>query len=157
MRRVALALFGTVTGLVMLLGFKTHPQSAALPAAVSTSGTGGSGTSGSSGGATPAASGTAAGTSKTGTRTVTGNTVDTQWGPVQVRITVTNGKITAAQAVNYPNNNSLDQQINSFAIPALNQEAVSAGSAQIDAISGATVTSGGYIGSLQSAIDKAGL
>ncbi len=55
----------------------------------------------------------------------------------------------------YPNDNFRDQEINSYAIPILNQEAVQAQSGQIDAISGATVTSGGYIQSLQSAVDKA--
>lgn len=56
-----------------------------------------------------------------------------------------------------PENTPRDQQINAYAIPVLNSEAVAAGSARIDAVSGATYTSGGYITSLQSAIDKAGL
>jgi uncharacterized protein with FMN-binding domain len=79
------------------------------------------------------------------------------YGPVEVQITVKNGKVTAAQAVQYPQDSPRDQQINSYAIPVLNQEAVSAGSAHIDAVSGATYTSGGYVTSLQSALDKAGL
>jgi uncharacterized protein with FMN-binding domain len=79
------------------------------------------------------------------------------YGPVQVQITVKNGKVTAAQAVQYPQDSPRDQQINSYAIPVLNQEAVSASSASIDAVSGATYTSGGYVSSLQSALDKAGL
>jgi uncharacterized protein with FMN-binding domain len=54
-------------------------------------------------------------------------------------------------------NDPRDQEINSYAIPQLNSEAVSAGSAQIDTVSGATYTSEGYITSLQSALDKAGL
>jgi uncharacterized protein with FMN-binding domain len=164
MKRVALALFGTVAGLVMLLNFKTHTSTASIPAAVATTGpntggtTSGSGTS-SSGTSSAPTSGTSASkaASSTGTKTVTGDSVDTRWGPVQVQITVTNGKITAVQAVDFPQNNGRDQEINSYAIPALNQEALAAGSAQIDSISGATVTSGGYISSLQSAIDKAGL
>jgi uncharacterized protein with FMN-binding domain len=76
---------------------------------------------------------------------------------VQVEVTVTNGKITAAQATQVPNGNGRDQEINSYAVPVLNQEAVQAQSAQIDAVSGATVTSDGYIQSLQSAIDQAHL
>jgi uncharacterized protein with FMN-binding domain len=74
---------------------------------------------------------------------------------VQVRVTVTNGKVTKAQAVVYPQNNSRDQQINAYAVPTLNQEAVQAGNANIDMVSGATYTSTGYIQSLQSALDKA--
>jgi uncharacterized protein with FMN-binding domain len=65
--------------------------------------------------------------------------------------------VTSATAVVYPNGNPRDQQINSYALPKLNNEAASASSARIDMVSGATVTSTGYLGSLQSAIDKAGL
>jgi uncharacterized protein with FMN-binding domain len=170
MRRVILALLGTVTGLVLLLGFKTHSPTHTIPAAVATGpatpGTGSAGTgspgTGSAGSGASAGSGSPSGkasssSAASGTRTVTGDAADTQWGPVQVQITVTNGKVTAAQAIVYPQNNERDLEINSFAIPALNQEAVAAGSAQIDMISGATVTSGGYLTSLQSALDKAGI
>jgi len=169
MRRVVLALFSTVTGLVILLGFKTHSPTSTIPAAVSTTGptgssdsgdtdTGGaaSGSAGSSASSTPTATASTSSASAA-TKTVTGDSVDTQWGPVQVQITVSNGKVTTAQAVVYPQNNPRDQEINAYAIPTLNQEAVSSGSAQIDMVSGATVTSGGYISSLQSALDKAGL
>ena len=91
------------------------------------------------------------------TRTVTGQAFPTIYGPVQVKITVTDGRITAATAVQYPQDTPRDYQINSFAIPQLNQEAVAAGNAKIDAVSGATYTSGGYIGSLQNALDQAGI
>jgi uncharacterized protein with FMN-binding domain len=67
---------------------------------------------------------------------------------------VKNGKITASQAVVYPQENPRDQEINSFALPQLNSEVVQAQSGNIDAVSGATVTSDGYIQSLQSAIDQ---
>lgn len=89
--------------------------------------------------------------------TFTGDNVMTRWGPVQVRITVSKGKITQSQAVVYPWSNPRDQEINSYALPVLDQEAVQAQSAHIDMVSGATVTSGGYIQSLQSAIDQAHL
>ena len=79
------------------------------------------------------------------------------WGQVQVQITVANGKITKAEVLQVPWNTSRDMQINSYAVPIYNQEAVQKQSAQIDAISGATVTYGGYVQSLQSAIDKAHL
>ncbi|GAA1415764.1 FMN-binding protein [Streptomyces thermospinosisporus] len=88
-------------------------------------------------------------------RTVTGDVADTQYGPVQVRITVTGGKITKAEAVQAPKGGQSDQ-ISSNAIPKLNQAAVTAGNAGIDAVSGATYTSAGYKKSLQSALDKAG-
>ena len=159
MRRVILAVVGTVAGLVVLLSFKTHSTSAAAtpPAAIS-------GTTGQAGApaATPSASGSSSASSSPSSiagaaKTVTGTATDTIYGPVEVQITVKNGKVTAAQAVQYPQDSPRDQQINSYAIPVLNQEAVSASSASIDAVSGATYTSGGYITSLQSALDKAGV
>jgi uncharacterized protein with FMN-binding domain len=70
---------------------------------------------------------------------------------------VQNGKITKAQAIQYPQENPRDQQINAYAVPQLNQEVVQKQNAGIDAVSGATVTSNGYIQSLQSAIDQAHL
>ena len=162
MRRVILAIVGTVAGLVVLLSFKTHSTSAAAtpPAAISgtvgqASAPTGSPSASSSSSSSPSASkspSSIAGAAKV----VTGTAADTIYGPVQVQITVKNGKVTAAQAVQYPQGSPRDQQINSYAIPVLNQEAVSVSSASIDAVSGATYTSGGYITSLQSALDKAG-
>ncbi len=166
MRRVILAILGTAAGLVALLSFKSHTSTAAatLPAPVSNQASQATASA-----ATPSASSSARRTSSgrpsssspassaTLTKTVTGNAVDTQYGPVQVQITVKNGKIIAAQAVQYPQDSSRDQQINSYAIPMLNQETVSASSAHIDAVSGASYTSYGYVTSLQSAVDRAGL
>jgi uncharacterized protein with FMN-binding domain len=165
LRRVILAICATAAGLVLLLSFKTHAQSgvtgaspaadpgsptpgpeasSAAPAGAAKSGAAPSGTAKS----TPAAA---------GAQTVTGAVWPTIYGPVQVKVTVADGKITAATAVEYPLDTPRDQQINSYAIPQLNAEAVAAGSARIDTVSGATYTSQGYIGSLQSALDKAGL
>jgi uncharacterized protein with FMN-binding domain len=70
---------------------------------------------------------------------------------------VSGGKITDAKAVVYPQGNPRDQEINAVALPMLHDEVIKAQSAQIDTISGATVTSDGYISSLQEALDKAGL
>jgi len=70
---------------------------------------------------------------------------------------VADGKVTAAQAIEYPEGTPRDYQINEYAIPLLQQETVGVTTPQIDAVSGATYTSEGYIGSLQSALDKAGL
>ncbi|MET7488037.1 FMN-binding protein [Streptomyces sp. NPDC005538] len=88
-------------------------------------------------------------------KTVTGEVATTEYGPVQVRITVAGGKITKAEAVQAPSGGTSDQKT-ALAVPKLNQEAVAAGSAKIDSVSGATYTSGGYKQSLQSALDKAG-
>ncbi|HEY7277319.1 MAG TPA: FMN-binding protein [Trebonia sp.] len=167
MRRVILAICATAVGLVLLLSFKTQTQSGvtgASPAAALGSPAPGNDAASPSASASPAASGSAkSGTAGSGTagsaaaKTVTGAAWPTIYGPVQVKITVADGKITAATAVEYPLDTPRDQQINSYAIPQLNAETVAAGSAQIDTVSGATYTSQGYVGSLQSALDKAGL
>jgi uncharacterized protein with FMN-binding domain len=83
--------------------------------------------------------------------------VQTGCGPVQVRITLSGGKITAATAVQAPGSTPRSRQITADAVPKLNQEAVTAQSARIDAVSGASYTSQGYTQSLQSALDKAGV
>ena len=166
MSRVILAVVGTVAGLVVLLSFKTHSTSAAATPPAAISGTSGqastpaatpSTSSGSGGGKKSAKASSSPSSVTTTAKTVTGAAVDTIYGPVQVQITVNNGRVTAAQAVQYPQDSARDQEINSYAIPVLNQEAVSASSAHIAAVSGATYTSGGYVTSLQSALDQAGV
>lgn len=87
--------------------------------------------------------------------TVNGPAVDTRFGPVQVQISVLAGRVVSATAIVYPQTNGRDQEINSRAIPVLQQETVSAQSAQIDTVSGATYTSDGYRTSLQAALDSA--
>jgi uncharacterized protein with FMN-binding domain len=74
-----------------------------------------------------------------------------------VSITVADGKITAVDVPQYPDGNHKDEEINADALPTLKQETLSAQSADIDMVSGATVTSDGYLQSLQSALDQAGL
>ncbi|MFJ2302838.1 FMN-binding protein [Streptomyces sp. NPDC087787] len=112
--------------------------------------------SGSSSGAPSGSSSSgAAGSGAAQARTVTGDTAQTDYGPVQVRITVSDGRITKAEAVQAPQG-GLSGQKSELAVPKLNQEAVAAQSADIDTVSGATYTSGGYKKSLQSALDKAG-
>jgi len=90
------------------------------------------------------------------TKTITGDAADTRYGPVQLSVTFSGKKITQIQVLQYPTETGRDQEINSYAIPQLNQQAMSAQSANIDGVSGATYTSEGYQQSLQSAIDKAG-
>ena len=153
MRRVILAIVSTVVGLVLLLTFKTHSTSGtgSPPAAIGTPSAGSaSGASGSGGG-----SDAGGGTGTAGATTVTGAAASTIYGPVQVQIMVKGGKVTAAKAVEYPQDTPRDSQINAFAIPVLDREAASVGSAAIDMVSGATYTSRGYITSLQSALDQA--
>jgi uncharacterized protein with FMN-binding domain len=78
-------------------------------------------------------------------------------GPVQVEVTVEDGKVSDVSVPQYPDGNPRDQQINAYALPILVQETLDAQSADIDMVSGATVTSDGYRRSLQAALDEAGL
>jgi len=152
MRRIVTALAGTVTALVMLFGYHTSTAGSGITAAVPTGPvtTGSSGSSSSSG--SRGSSGSAA-----GAQTYTGDTVQTQWGPVQVQVTVSGGEITDVTTLQHPSGNSRDEEINAYALPVLRQNVLSAQSADIDLVSGATVTSQGYVGSLQSALDQANL
>lgn len=94
---------------------------------------------------------------KASSGTFDGSVAQTRFGPVQVRITVSGGKLTDVQALQVPNNNHRDVEINSYAVPILRDEALAAQSARIDTVSGATYTSDGYRESLQAAIDAAHL
>ncbi|MGW0838062.1 FMN-binding protein [Streptomyces prunicolor] len=142
LRRIVLASAVTASGLVLLLALKPHttPAIAVAPAPASSNSATGAG-----------------GSTATGTKTVTGDTAQTQWGPVQVKITVKSGKLTDVTVLQSPSENPRDEEINSYALPELKREALAAQSASIDTVSGATYTSDGYRQSLQSALDSAGL
>ena len=103
----------------------------------------------------PSASPTRPSPSKASSVTVAGDLVQTQYGPVQVEITMRSGRITQARALARPSGDGQTDSINSYAIPQLIQETLAAQSARIDTVSGATFTSGGYQQSLQSALDAA--
>src|SRR6266536_2152408 len=138
MRRIAITIAATVSVVVLLFSYRTSTDQ--TPVATGRPLGGGSQPTRTTSPATPGSGG--------GNGTFTGNAADTRYGPVQVRITV-------AQAVEYPQESGRDVRINSAAVPALNEEALQAQSAQIDTVSGATYTSEGYQQSLQSAIDAA--
>ncbi|KUL20696.1 hypothetical protein ADL12_48310 [Streptomyces regalis] len=72
-------------------------------------------------------------------------------------MTLTGSRTTGASAVQSPDGTARSRDINSTAVPKLNQETLQAQSADIDTVSGATYTSAGYRQSLQSALDRAGV
>lgn len=141
MRRISLWFLSTVAVVALLFGYHTSTSgpSAASETVV----------------AAPAAAATPA--TAVGTSSVTGAVADTRWGPVQVQLAVAAGKITGISVLQYPDGNGRDREINADALPILTQETLHAQSADIDMVSGATVTSDGYVESLQSALDQAGL
>jgi len=108
--------------------------------------------------ATPAPAATTAPKAASGVSgTFTGAAADTRFGPVQVQITISNGKITNVTAPQYPTESFRDQQINAQAIPYLIQETLQAQSANIQGVGGASYTSEGFYQSLVSALSKAGM
>ncbi|MFN8632112.1 MAG: FMN-binding protein, partial [Chloroflexota bacterium] len=91
----------------------------------------------------------------TAERTVTGPTISTRWGPVQVQLTVANGKITDVTALQLPTGGR-SGRISQQCEPTLRSQALAAQSASIDGVSGATYTSIAYARSLQAALDSLG-
>lgn len=87
--------------------------------------------------------------------TYTGDVTDAFYGNVQVQAVINNGKIADVVFLDYPHDRNTSREINSQATPMLKNEAISAQSAQVDIVSGATATSQAFIQSLQTALDKA--
>ena len=162
MRRIVMWLLSTVTVVVLLFGYHTSTSGPTSPnsAVISSGSKAVSGTlGGSTSSSTPSdTTGSSSGsTSTSSTKKVTGDSVQTRWGPVEVEITVAGGKVTAVDVPVYPSGNGRDQEINAYALPRLIRETLDAQSADIDMVSGATVTSDGYLRSLQAALDRAGV
>ena len=166
MRRAVIVLGSTAAGLAALLSFKTHSVAAADPApsAPAPSATTPQAAASSTGSAAAKASATPkAGTTtqastatQAATRTVTGTVASTQYGPMQVQVTLAGTKITKVTVLQRTDDGAESDQIDATAIPTLTSETLAAQSAHIDAVSGASYTSSGYIQSLQSALDQAG-
>ncbi len=160
MKRAILVTAGTVAGAVAVLGY--HPGSLFQASAAATTiqpavanGTG----------ATPGPAPTSGGSASSGAatsdapapQTYTGDAVQTRYGTTQVKITVSGSTITAVTAIAAPDGDPESSRISARAIPELQQQALSAQSASIDGVSGASYTSQGFAQSLQSALSQAGL
>ena len=166
MRRVILAVTGTIAGLVALLSFKSHVPS--IPVAATTGGSGGSSSSSSASSSSSSSSsggqtttvpgefpqGSLAGKLSASETAVDGKAANTAYGPVRIQLIEQNSKIVKVAVLVQPANTLHDIQIGAFAFPKLISETLAAQDAKIDAVSGASYTSAGYIASLQSALDK---
>jgi uncharacterized protein with FMN-binding domain len=169
MRRLLLALVSTAAGLAAVLSFKTQGSAATSGAAAapetgtqaSSSAPASTGSAGSGSGGTASGSGSTSAGSKSSTagtgggRTLTGAVSNTPYGPMQVQVTMAAHKITGVKVLQETNDGVMSQQIDANAVPQLNKETLVAQSARVDAVSGASYTSAGYIKSLQSALDQA--
>jgi FMN-binding domain len=159
MRRVILAVTGTIAGLVALLSFKSHVPAAPAAASTGTGSTGAGSSASPSAGASAATvpgefpQGSLAGKLSAGETAVNGHVTDTAYGPVQIQLIMKDRKIVKVAVLQQPANTIHDIQIGEFAFPKLISETLTTQNGKIDAVSGATYTSAGYIGSLQNALD----
>ena len=87
--------------------------------------------------------------------TYTGIAADAYYGMVTVEAVIQGGRLTDVQFLDYPRDRRTSQRINSQAVPWLKQEAIQSQEANVNIISGATLTSEAFIQSLQSALNKA--
>jgi uncharacterized protein with FMN-binding domain len=145
MRRAPLVLSATAAGLGAVLSYHAQPKA---PVGVTTGATATTATATS----TPAAksgSGAAA-------HSATGAAVANRYGVVQVKVTVSGGKITSVTALQLPQQDPKSTQISQYAAPQLANEVLSAQGTRIDGVSGASYTTQSYETSLQSALDKLG-
>lgn len=159
MRRITLWVVSTAALLVLIFSYRTStsgpatagsPTSAYAPGVVSGSDSSGSGGTGSD--STGSGSTGSGDTGSASGQVVNGAVADTRWGPVQVQVTIASGKLTQIVVLQQPDGNRRDQEINAYAIPRLREQALQAQSANIDGVSGATVTSDGFRESLQDAL-----
>jgi uncharacterized protein with FMN-binding domain len=176
MRRISYWALSTVSAFVLLFGFDASQRGGTGGATTAVISGGASGTSSTHANGSNSSGSTSSGSNSSGsnnsgsgsnssgstssgsaTKTVTGSVAQTQWGPVQVQLSVNNGSITKVTVLQYPNGNSRDVELANYSLPTLIRETIQSQSAQIDMVSGATYTSTGYIQSLQSALDQANL
>ncbi|HET9691309.1 MAG TPA: FMN-binding protein [Acidimicrobiales bacterium] len=171
MRRYQLVLGGTVAGTAAVLAFPTahpalHAASATGPATAAAGSTAATtpapaapattapGSSGTTPGATaPATSPPTA----SATRSATSTTESFRYGDMAVKVTVDGTKITRVGIASIDETDGRSRQIDAYAVPVLEQQVVSAGSANIDGVSGATFTSQAFVDAVANALGKLGI
>jgi uncharacterized protein with FMN-binding domain len=164
MKRAPFVIGATGAGLGLLLSFHTKPLHLSIASSSSPSGSSpGPGSTSSTRPTTGPSTSPTTGSSTSpstspptsaSTRSATGQDVQYQYGDVQLRVTEQGSSITNIQIVSDNATDPRSAQINSQALPLLQQEAMSAQSANIDGVSGATFTSAAYAHALQSALDR---
>jgi uncharacterized protein with FMN-binding domain len=160
-KRAPIVIGSTAAGVALLLSFHTSHASLQIKSASGTTPEG----SGSTPATTPQSTGSApASTSPdttapapTSTHTAAGSDVQYRYGEIELQVTASGSKITNVTILKDDATDGRSFQINSEAVPILQSETISAQSAQIDGVSGATYTSQAYVQSLQAALDHLGI
>jgi len=157
MKRAVLVGAGTVAGIAAVLA--ANPDASTTAVAAGTGSAVSSGTSSRTGSSTSSGSSSSSGSTSTATTTYTGDAVDVgrSYGTVRVEISVSGGRLVDVTALAVPENDPRSSSISQQVMPTLISQAVSAQSASIAGVSGATYTSNGFAESLRSALVKAGL
>ncbi|MHB8572644.1 MAG: FMN-binding protein [Candidatus Dormibacteria bacterium] len=158
--RAIITMVGTALAVVLILNFKTpdltnlRPRTAADQVALVSPAPSDQPSPDASSPASPSPSPTPSGSGyRNGT--YTGTDFPNQFGDVQVKVTVSGGRITDVVGVQMPSDRARSAYITQVAGPMLHDEVLQAQSANIDLISGATYTSDSYARSVQSALDQA--
>lgn len=139
---------------VFLLYSLTHSRASALaPTLAPNTSSGNTASSSTSSGASTGS--TSATTVKYKDGSYTGSVADAQWGYIQVKATISGGKLTNVEFLQYPNERDRSIEINNYADPQLAQEAIQAQSAQVDVVTGATDSSEAFMQSLSDALSQA--
>lgn len=165
MRRVWIVAVGVVVGLVIVVGFHSKTKLSALPPSQATQRTASGSTPARSTPATspvngrppgqrPAPPTTQGESPGSGSNSSIGSSEQYGYGMLSVKVTVSGNKITDVSVHNLQTADQYSQQLASQVIPMLKSEVMSAQSANINGISGATYTSEAYATSLQSALNK---
>lgn len=157
-KRIVLWVLSTLSAVVVLFGYHTSTSSVMATSSEDTfTGSLQAQTASGSGTTTSGTPPPTDATSDSTPGTVTGDAAQTRWGPVQVQLEVADSTITNVTVVQYPDSNGRDVEISSYALPQLIQETLDSQGDSVAMVSGATYTSEGYLQSLQSALDQAGL
>jgi len=146
-----LAVFG-----IYSLGVRHHSPVIGKPASLTGSGSNNNPSASSSSGSGTPPSGSGVETSASyNNGTYTGSAANAYYGNVQVKATISGGKITSVDFLQSPNTHETSVIINQQAMPYLQQEAIQSQSANVQIVSGATFTSQAFQQSLQSALQQA--
>lgn len=157
MQRYKLVLGGTVAGIAGVLAFPTHSTKLTVPSADAGAGTSTATSSGD--GATAAGAAPSSGSGATGSATRSATSADEtfRYGDMAVKVTVTGSRITNVGIAAINETDGRSAAIDSYAVPQLEQQVISAGSANINGVSGATFTSQAFVDAVANALQKLGI
>ena len=154
MKRSVLVAAGTAVGVTAVVSYHaTSPSTGAGLAASASKATTTSTTTTSTTSSSPTPE-SSTGSRSSGTRSAVGESASFQYGELQVKVSEQAGRITNVSIVGFSIADQHSESIDEYAVPRLRQEVISAQSAHIDGVSGASYTSRAYEQSVQSALDK---